>query len=118
MTFKPTHIPGHLYFVTATITDWQPLFLEEIYASIVLSSLDWLRQHQRWLMYAFVIMPTHLHTIVKPCEGYTISQVIQHFGSYTAHEILKQLQREQCHELLAILRSPFCLFHFFLFPLT
>lgn len=105
MTFKPMHIPDHLYFVTATITDWQPLSLEAVYANIVLGSLDWLRQHRRWLMYAFVIMPTHLHTIVKPCEGYTISQVIQNFGSYTAHEILKQLQREQRRELLAMFRE-------------
>ena len=105
MTFRPVHIPNHLYFVTATITDWKPLFLEETYANIVLGSLDWLRQHQRWFLYAFVVMPTHLQGIVKPCEGYTISQVIQAFGSYTAHEILKQSQSEQRDDLLALFRE-------------
>lgn len=50
-------------------------------------------------------MPTHLHAIVKPREDYTISQLLQSFGSYTAHEILKQLQRERHDDLLTLFRE-------------
>jgi REP element-mobilizing transposase RayT len=92
MTFKPQHHPEHLYFITATILGWKPLFLQQPYAAIVLDSLTWHCTQARWLLFAYVLMPHHLHALLKPCAPYTISQVLQSFGSFTAHAILQQLQ--------------------------
>jgi len=44
-------------------------------------------------------MPSHIHTILKP-EGGTSGEIAQRFGSFTAHEILKQLQAQNQKELL------------------
>lgn len=101
MTFKPVHIPQHLYFVTATITGWKHLFIEATYADILLNSLKWLREHERCFLYAFVLMPSHLHAMVRPRGEHTISTVLQNFGSFTAHRILKQLRRDRRDDLLA-----------------
>ncbi|HEY4721070.1 MAG TPA: hypothetical protein VII92_04440, partial [Anaerolineae bacterium] len=60
-----------------------------------MDSLDWHRQHKRWALYAYVIMPTHFHLIVKPAEDQTISTNLQSLGSFTAHAMLKQLRA--CH---------------------
>jgi hypothetical protein len=49
-------------------------------------------------------MPTHLHTIIKPLQG-TADQLVQRFASYTAHEVLKQLRRDNKAELLAFFRQ-------------
>ena len=68
VTFKPHHDPSHLYFITVTILGWQQIFIEPPCARIVLDSLDWHRRHGRWSLYAYVLMPNHLHAIVKP-EG-------------------------------------------------
>jgi len=100
MTFRPHHDPAHLYFAT-TLHGWRHLLAEPSYASIILDSLDWLRQHDRWCLYAFVIMPSHLHIIVRPSDSLIISHVLQQFASYTAHAILKELRKEQRSELLA-----------------
>ncbi|MBI3742611.1 MAG: transposase [Chloroflexi bacterium] len=100
MTFKPVHVPCHLYFITATLVGWKPLLREDAYAKIVLNSMDWLRREKRWFLFAFCLMPTHLHAIVKPMVERTISQVIQNFGSFTAHEILKHLESERRNELV------------------
>jgi putative transposase len=91
MTFASVHDPIHLFFVTASIIQWQHLFIRPQYADIILNSLTWLQQQKRILLFAFVIMPSHLHAIIKP-EGATIAESLQQFGSFTAHEILKKLR--------------------------
>ena len=101
MTFKPTHDPTHLYFITATVLGWRQIFTQPANARIVLDSLDWHRRQGRWTLYAYVLMPNHLHAIVKPEEPRTISSVLQSFGSYTAHAILTRLKDGERHDLLA-----------------
>ena len=100
MTFKPRHNSTHLYFLTATLLGWRPLFALREFAIVVLNSMDWHRSHGRLALYAFVVMPTHFHTIVKPAEGRTISDNLQSLGSFTAHAILKQLRESNLTEEL------------------
>ncbi len=99
MTFSSVHIPEHLYFVTASIIGWKDLLVKENYRQIVLDSLEWLRKEKRMWLYAFVIMPNHLHLIVKPVDQ-AIGQLLQNFGSYTAHAILEKLREDRENELL------------------
>ena len=100
MTFNSYHDPDHFYFVTASICGWKHLFSSPQYAEIVLDSLTWLRNEKRMYLYAFVIMPSHLHLIVKPINK-TIGDLLQEFGSFTAHAILKELRKNQEMEWLA-----------------
>ncbi len=99
MTYPSLNHPQHLYFVTATTCGWKKILSESAYANIVLGSLKWLRKEGRILLFAFVVMPSHVHTLLKPTD-LPIGKVLQQFGSYTAHEILKQLKRENQVSLL------------------
>jgi putative transposase len=80
---------------------WKQLFIQPAYAHIVLDSLDWHRRNSRWALYAYVLMPNHLHAIIKPQQDQTISGVLQSFGSFTAHAILARLKSEGRSSLLA-----------------
>ncbi|MCL5996119.1 MAG: hypothetical protein M1546_08685 [Chloroflexi bacterium] len=100
MSFRPQHDPGHLYFITASLLGWKPLFTQPAYTAIVLNALDWHRRNGRWCLFAFVVMSTHVHAIVKPFADQTISTVLQSFGSFTAHAILRQLKHERRGEWL------------------
>lgn len=93
MTFNSIHNATHLYFVTASVVEWIPLFKYPKYAEIVLNSLSWMQEQKRLLLFAFVIMPTHIHLLIKP-EYQSIGEVIQQFGSFTAHEILKKVRED------------------------
>jgi len=99
MTFPSFHDPSHLYFITASVVEWKHLFITPAYANIPLDSLAWLQQQKRILLFAFVIMPSHLHAIIKP-ENETIGDVLQQFGSFTAHEILRRLLEDNQIDLL------------------
>lgn len=93
MTFSSFHDPSHLYFITASVIEWIHLFITPEYVAIPLNSFAWLQQQKRILVFAFVIMPSHLHAIIKP-EDATIAEILQQFGSFTAHEVLKKLRTD------------------------
>jgi REP element-mobilizing transposase RayT len=100
-TFSAFQDPSHLYFITASVIDWKHLFTTPEYANIPLNSLAWLQQQKRILLFAYVIMPSHLHAVIKP-EGMTIAETLQQFGSLPAHEILKKLKANHQKDLLDI----------------
>jgi REP element-mobilizing transposase RayT len=66
MAFSSFHDPNHLYFVTAAICGWKHLLIEQKYAQIIFASLVWLQREKRILLFAFLIMPSHLHLLLKP----------------------------------------------------
>lgn len=92
MTFSSFPDSSHLYFVTATVCGCKPLFREPVLAKGVLDCLSWLRRERRMLLFAFVLMPSHLHAILQPLDR-TVGDLLQDFGSYTAHRLLTELRR-------------------------
>lgn len=104
MTFSSFHDSSHLYFVTASVIEWKPLFIKDEYAKIPLNSLAWMHEQQQILLFVFVIMPSHLHVILKP-ESDAIGDIVQQFGSFTAHEILKKLREQDQKDLLDVFQQ-------------
>ena len=104
MTFDSKHIPDHLYFITASTIGWKPLFSEPEFTEIVLNSLTWLRSEKRMSLYAYVLMSTHLHAIILPIDR-SIGELLQNFGSFTAHKILRKLREENRKDLLAFFHA-------------
>jgi REP element-mobilizing transposase RayT len=49
-------------------------------------------------------MPSHLHAILKPVSD-SIGVIVQQFGSFTAHEMLKRLQEEDQKDLLDLFQQ-------------
>lgn len=54
---------GKIYFLTATINNWNKLLTEDIMKEIITSSLKYLSVQKKIEVYAFVIMPNHLHFV-------------------------------------------------------
>ena len=104
MTFSGFHDSTHLYFITASIIDWKHIFALQEYAHIPLNSLAWLQQQKRISLFAFVIMPSHLHAILKP-ESDSIGEIVQQSGSFTAHEIPKKLRAQNQKDLLDLFQQ-------------
>jgi len=99
MTYPSLPVDNHLYYITATICGWKPIFEEQIYTQIILDSFTWLSESKACRLFAFVVMPTHTHFLIFP-EAKSISSITHSFGSFTAHQILKQLETDERHDLL------------------
>lgn len=70
----------------------------------------------RYQVDAFVIMPNHVHLLIQPRQGYTLSKILHFIKSFTSHEMNKQLSRKgqiwQDESYDRIVRSPEELSHF------
>ena len=49
---------------------------------------------QRYRLDAFVVMPNHVHVLVTPLGAHRLSEIVQNWKSYTAHEINRRLGRK------------------------
>ncbi len=48
---------------------------------------------KRYDLVAYVVMPNHVHVLIKTCEGCSLSKVIHSWKSFTAHEIYTYLRK-------------------------
>jgi putative transposase len=78
-------------FLTFTIVEWIDLFTRPVYCDMLLSSLRYCQEKKGLLLYAYVIMPSHMHLIMATEEETGLSPIIQSFKSYTAKQIINYL---------------------------
>lgn len=88
--FSGEHCP---YFITCTIVDWLPVFIDRPYFEIIIESLKFIRAKKGAKIFAFVIMPTHLHLVVLPAENVSLSNVMRDFKRFTSQELTTQMER-------------------------
>lgn len=105
MTFKIVNQPNNLYFVTSKICGGKKIFLYPEYANIILNSWKFLRKEKRIRLYAFTVMPNHIHFIMKPCKNWTASQICFDLEKFTAHKILEKLRKNKEIELIGYFKN-------------
>lgn len=81
-----------IHFLTFTIVDWIDLFTRPVYAEMMIDSMKYGQAKKGLVVYAYVIMPSHLHLIFQVTAAYTLSEVIQQMKSYTAKQILNYVK--------------------------
>ncbi len=77
------------YFLTCTVVNWLPAFINPSIVQIILDSLCFLQKEQRLTLYAYVIMENHLHLMAS---ADTLEKEIANFKSYTAKETIDLLK--------------------------
>jgi REP element-mobilizing transposase RayT len=90
---------NHIQFFTATILYWQQLLKENRYKQIIIDSLRFLTDEKRITVYAFVIMPNHIHLLWKINEGHKRETVQRDFLRFTAQKIKQDLQNTNSSDL-------------------
>jgi putative transposase len=105
MPVRPVFDPTYLYFTTTNAVQRVHLFRRDVIKRIIADSLNYMRV-QRWInLYAFVIMPNHIHVIVRFLEGHNLSDVMREFKKYTARQIIRQYQAENNQPALMFLEQ-------------
>jgi len=77
----------HPQFFTATILQWKHLLKEDAYKDIIVNSLLFLKNEGSIVIYAFVIMPNHIHLIWQIQDGFKQSMVQNRFLKFTAQQM-------------------------------
>jgi putative transposase len=90
---------GLIYFWTATINNWQRLLEPDSYKQVIIESLKYLSNEEKVDVFAFVIMPNHIHLIWRVNERNGKETAPGSFLKFTAHEFKKMLIKDRPSEL-------------------
>lgn len=77
----------HPQFFTATILEWKHLLKDDSYKDIIVNSLSFLKNEGSIVIYAFVIMPNHIHLIWQVQDGFNRDKIQMRFLKYTAQQM-------------------------------
>jgi len=97
---KPKFDPANIYFITTTAVNQSHFFSPGEHKQIILDSLNYMRLKGWFNLYAFVIMPNHIHLLVRFLTPFTISGVIRDFKKYTSKQIVRCCVAENNKEML------------------
>jgi REP element-mobilizing transposase RayT len=85
------------YFLTCTVVAWLPVFTRTESVKIVLDSWRYLQEHNRLVIYGFVILENHLHFVASAED---LAKEVGDFKSFTARRIIDLLERAKASTLL------------------
>ncbi len=60
------------------------------FAAVVAEAIQFFEK-QRYELHAWVVMPNHVHVVVWPMPGYTLSEILHSWKSFTSHKINERL---------------------------
>lgn len=93
------HDENGIFFVTSTIVNWIPVFVNEAYFSIMINTMKHYQDKNDLIIYAYVFMPNHFHMIISNDD---ISKIMQSAKKYSARKIIENLKID-CND--AILKA-------------
>lgn len=96
--FHELHDP---YFITSSVLEGIPLFMQPVIADIILDALRYMQREHYVQLRAYVLMPNHLHLIA---EHEQLPELLARFKSYTARSIIDYLKMQKNRLILARLK--------------
>ena len=96
-----------LYFVTFSVVDWLPIFVDEDSCSIVANSLNHCHENKWLRTNAYVIMPTHLHAIVfdEDFDAERLNRTLADLRKFTGRRLTEYVHRHLPRSFGESLRS-------------
>lgn len=85
---------NYFHFVTFTVVNWIDLFTRGLYSNIFLDSVKYCQQKKGLEVGAWVIMPSHIHMILRGNETHKLQDSIRDLKSFTSRKIKEEI--EQC----------------------
>ena len=89
--YKAKNTEG-FYFITLTIIDWIDLLVRPIYKHILIDSLQYCQINKGLNIYAYVIMPSHIHLIVKANGDNKLQDIVRDFKRFTSIKLIETIK--------------------------
>ena len=79
----------NLYYTTFTILGWRKILTDQKNIDVIVDAFTFITQQKKCIIYAFVIMPNHIHVVYQTLDPYTDGKVKHSFLSHTAKKLLE-----------------------------
>ena len=90
--WRPNFDPEYLYFVTTTAAERTHIFRRDVVKRVVVDSLYYVSLMNRVTLYAFAIMPNHVHAIIQCPQDCPPKDWTRAFKAGSARLIVRQYQ--------------------------
>jgi putative transposase len=101
--WRPAFNPDHLYFITTKAVDYVHLFQREIVKRLLLDALDCMQLRKQLDLYAFVILPNHIHIVVQCPPDNPVKDLVRDYKRHTADRLIRQYQADDNKRALGFL---------------
>lgn len=92
------HIEGHIYYITTVVYNRLPIFTRPSFVIPLIDSLNFYRYKQEFKLLGYVIMPDHVHFIIWPFGGATVSDIMRDYKKFTSVRLIRQAEVENITE--------------------
>ena len=103
MSHKYKTHAGGLYFASFAVVGWIDLFTRADYADLLLDCIDYCIKHKKLQVYAYVVMPSHVHLLADVADDDLLAHLLRDLKSYSAkrlHELIEQHPQESRRDWL------------------
>jgi REP element-mobilizing transposase RayT len=88
------HEQEKAYFLTMTVVGWIDVFTRKNHKFAIVDSLKYCQKHKGLEIYAWCLMPSHLHLIVRSTGTIELADIIRDFKKFTSRKIVSQIEEE------------------------
>ena len=80
-----------LYYITFTVVEWLPIFIDQTACQIIIDSFNYCIKNKSLGVNAYVIMPTHLHAILFDVEFHAerLKHTLNDMRKFTGRQLLE-----------------------------
>lgn len=89
--YKAT-LPDTAYFITITTVGWIDVFTRLRQKYVITDSLKYCQKAKGLEIYAWCMMPSHVHLLCKAKEGSVLSDIIRDFKKFTSKKIIATIK--------------------------
>ncbi|MDI9341903.1 MAG: transposase [Sediminibacterium sp.] len=82
------------YFITITTVAWVDVFTRLSQRETIIEALKYCQAQKGLEIYAYVIMPSHIHLICRATGGIAFSDVMRDFKKFTSKKIISLIKEE------------------------
>ena len=81
---------GKCYFITFSVVNWLDVFARLEYSDILVNSIQYCQQHKGLEIYAYCIMPSHVHMIASTPNK--LGAILRDLKKFTSKEIVNAIE--------------------------
>jgi REP element-mobilizing transposase RayT len=82
------------YFITITTVEWVDLFTRLNHKYTIVNALKYCQENKGLEIYAYVLMPSHLHMLCRVKEGFNFSDMIRDFKKHTSKALIQNIKEQ------------------------
>jgi len=86
------HNPKGVYFVSFAVVEWIDVFTRNEYKDIVLESLSFCQKEKGMEIFAWCVMPNHVHLIFRDTKLFKPAQLLGDFKRFTSNKIVQAIK--------------------------